>query len=222
MQAEAENDLAEMLADLANVYPSAEAIARLQKRWPDLLPPEPPKNVTITVRYTDTSTGTTTSPNIPEKLQWVIWLSELVKSLWIGNPTSKMLGDLEHTLLTGSSWSPPSFLPGLFPNPRPIEGIIGIDWKRRTFVYRPQTALQRALYYLLKESRRAKFCGNPDCQAPYFFGSRSNSKYCSSDCTAAMVKQAKRDWWAESGAQWRQDRKSNKEKQPNGSKRARR
>jgi hypothetical protein len=214
LQANRKHDLATILADFANLYSSAEAIARFQQRWPAFLPTPPV--IALTVEYRKPS-GEVLSLDVPKGLQWIIWLRDIVRYLWIGHLQTYVASELEQILLSGklgtTSTSPAvkgMWIPhreGLLP------GIIGIDWKRRMFVYRPQTLLQEALYYLLQESDKAKVCGNADCPAPYFIAPRTNTRYCSDDCVLAMKRQAKRDWWEKTGQEWRHKRQSRKAKQ---------
>lgn len=73
-----------------------------------------------------------------------------------------------------------------------------VDWRRGTLVYKPQNQFQADLYELLKCSDRAKFCARPDCPAPYFIASnRISARYCSTDCRASALLEAKRKWWKE-------------------------
>ncbi len=61
----------------------------------------------------------------------------------------------------------------------------------------------RALDFLLKWHYKARYCGNPDCPAHYFFGTRTNQQFCSEFCAEHGQREAKRRWWAEHGADWR-------------------
>ncbi len=207
MQTTSERDLAAMLMDLANLYPSTDSIARLRKKWPGLLPDEP-VGITYNVRFARES-GEPVAIDLPESLHWIVWLQQIVRSLWSGHPGKAVLNELEHILLSGKIGAKTrTAFTKLWHDASddPLAGIIGIDWKHGTFVYRPQTVLQQALNYLLRHSRKAKVCANPDCQAPYFIAPRSNTRYCSSDCVEAMQQQAKKEWWARSGEAWRKGR----------------
>lgn len=189
-------NLATLLSDLANLHTSAAAIRRLREKWPDFLP-EAPRNPTITIQQY--------AESVPKELHYVLYLRGVVQSLWVGNVDATK--DLEPILLTGKiGFAIPIF------NAAPQPGIIGIDWKHQSFVYRPQTLLQKALYFLMQNSHKAKVCANPDCPAPYFIGSRSNLRYCSPDCLQVVQQQAKRDWWRESGQKWRESRKGPRRK----------
>jgi hypothetical protein len=86
-------------------------------------------------------------------------------------------------------------------------GDLEIDWKRRKLVYKPQTKIQGAFYYLFQHSNLAKICGNTGCARRFFIGKRPNERYCSDTCFAAAQRAAKRDWWEEHGEEWRAQRR---------------
>jgi hypothetical protein len=71
----------------------------------------------------------------------------------------------------------------------------------------PEAPLERALDYLLKWHYRARYCENPGCPAPYFFGNRSTQRYCGESCAERGRREAKRRWWQQLGNQWRAERK---------------
>lgn len=200
MQAHTGNNLAKMLSDFANLHSSGQAIARMQAKWPDLLPDTPQHPFKVEYR---TESGETLAIDVPENLHWVLWLRDLIRQLWTGNPNDVTVRELEQILLTGRL-GVGAFVPMFAPAAMP--GIIVIDWKHRRFDYRPKTVLQRALYCLLQNSPRAKICANPDCPAPYFIAPRSNTRYCSEDCLQAIQRKAKLDWWNEKGEDWRKAR----------------
>ena len=190
---EKESNLAKMLMDLANVAPSKEAIERLAKKWPGFLP-DPTRNPKLILP--DYS-------QVPEGLHHIIVLREEVRELWSRTAESSL--QLESLLLSGT------FKIGLRPfDSPPLPGVIGINWKRGELTYQPQTLLQEALHYLLRNIRNVKICGNPDCPAPFFIGGRS--RYCSTDCSASIQAEAKRSWWQSHGEEWRRSRVSKKPK----------
>ena len=202
---EKKHNLAGMLTELANLHQSAAAITRLQEKYPGFLPEAP--SFQVTFRYVNSDSGKALPLDVPEKLHYVLWLRIMVCQLWTGNPDSGCLRELEQVLLSGrpglSSNAP--FARSL--NAPPLSGIIGVDWKHRAFVYRPQTLLQEALHFLMQQSPKAKICCNPDCPAPYFIAPRSNARYCSGDCLQAVQRAAKRKWWEEKGTDWRKRQK---------------
>jgi hypothetical protein len=205
---ENESDLALMLSDLANLYPSTESIHRLDEKWPGFLPRQPKFGIEITQH---TPTGELIPLNVEKGLHYVIWLQNMVRDLWTGDSSDALSGKLETILLTGQLGlgnSPPlNFL-----NLAPLPGVIGLDLRHKRFEYRPQTLLQKALYYLLKNFDKAKVCANPDCPAPYFIAPRSNTKFCSAACVEEIRREAKRAWWENSGNEWREKRKKKKKK----------
>ena len=199
-----------MLGDLANLHRSAAAVERLRAKHPDFLPDAPP-GLKFKVRYLSAS-GQELSNDIPEGLQYVLGLKEMVCELWKGNPSDRCLGELQQVLLSGQLGisGNSKFVQSL--NAPPLAGIIGVDWKHRTFVYRPQTLLQEALHYLMQESPKAKICASPDCPAPYFIDAPSNARYCSEDCLQTVQRASKRAWWEQKGHEWRENRSGNSRK----------
>jgi hypothetical protein len=67
--------------------------------------------------------------------------------------------------------------------------------------------IEKALYHLLKQHKRARHCPNRDCPAPYFFVSRHSQRYCSETCAQSGERETKRRWWAEHGEAWRKKQK---------------
>ncbi|HEV2422027.1 MAG TPA: hypothetical protein VGS59_10005 [Candidatus Acidoferrales bacterium] len=77
------------------------------------------------------------------------------------------------------------------------------DWRRSNFRYEPKTALQAAVYELLKHSREARVCANADCASPYFLTLDPRRKFCSVECTQPAQREWRKRWWARHGKQWR-------------------
>lgn len=201
-------DLATALSDFANLAATEKAVSRFKTNWPGFLP-EHPENMSFKIKFQNES-GEESPSDIPENLHWVVWLTATVRALWVGNTPPAAIQILESILLTGKMVAvnlTPFVQQFLSPSATaPLPGIIGVDWKRRTIVYRPQTTLQAALYYLLQHSDKSKVCGNPDCPAPYFIAKRGNKKYCGDDCEAEARIKAKSRWWDEHGEEWRKAR----------------
>jgi hypothetical protein len=74
----------------------------------------------------------------------------------------------------------------------------------------PPTPFEQAIQLLIDDAELARYCGNPDCFAPYFFATRRNQKYCSDACSVPAQREFKRQWWAEHGEEWRAKRSSRK------------
>ena len=70
----------------------------------------------------------------------------------------------------------------------------------------PEHAFDKAVHHLFRLAARARFCGNPNCPSPYFFGSRRTQKYCSEDCALPSQRASKAEWWAKHGNVWRKAR----------------
>jgi len=69
------------------------------------------------------------------------------------------------------------------------------------------TRFEQALMFLVKAGRRARYCANPECPAPFFFLKRKNQRYCSEVCAAPAQREMKRRWWVEHGPAWRKERR---------------
>jgi hypothetical protein len=75
----------------------------------------------------------------------------------------------------------------------------------------PPTPFEHAINYLVKIGDKARRCGNPECDAPYFIAKRKNQKYCTEKCAGHGQRELKRSWWAEHGEKWRKERQFNKQ-----------
>jgi len=82
-----------------------------------------------------------------------------------------------------------------------------VDWPRGELVYNWPSDLQKDLHLLLKQSRLARVCANPDCGSPYFVARKVDGRYCSTDCADAMQNVWRSRWWREHGNEWREKRK---------------
>ena len=97
--------------------------------------------------------------------------------------------------------------------PPEMKTKIHINWRRQTFTYQPHTRLQAAFYYLLQNSALAKVCAQPECIRRYFIGNRTDERYCSDTCFRKARLEAKKNWWNESGKEWRAARTTGKTKE---------
>jgi hypothetical protein len=180
-----DKQLTSRLTELANVCPQKPAaMKKLQRRWPELaievgsLPPI----------YDDTMEALRKYAEFPDVILQVGSLHGFVQRLWIGVPEAT--ATLEQILMPEG------------------ERRVGINWKAHSLAYHPQTTIQRALYYLVQNSDRAKVCANMECVRPYFIGVRPNERYCSVACFDNAQRLAKAKWWRESGKAWLKNRKS--------------
>ncbi len=76
----------------------------------------------------------------------------------------------------------------------------------------PLSPFEQAMVYLKRISERAKHCGNPECENPYFVAKKRSYKYCSPECSEPAQKAFKRDWWAQHGPGWRKRQRENTKK----------
>jgi hypothetical protein len=64
---------------------------------------------------------------------------------------------------------------------------------------RPPSRGERLLLEFMRWAELTRYCGNPDCPAPYFIATRRSQKYCGLECSKPAQREAKRKWWAENG-----------------------
>ena len=72
------------------------------------------------------------------------------------------------------------------------------------------TEIEAALFYLHRNLRRALYCPNPECPAPYFLSTKKGQKFCSPECAKPSRLDSQRRWWHEhrgKGAKKGADRK---------------
>jgi hypothetical protein len=83
-----------------------------------------------------------------------------------------------------------------------------VDWKRGELrlAFSPGNDFRTAIYGLLKVSRFAKECANPECPAPYFIAKKIIQQYCGDDCKHAARKKLQNAYWARSGSKVRKER----------------
>lgn len=61
----------------------------------------------------------------------------------------------------------------------------------------PVTQLEAAVFWFGENLRRALFCPNPGCSAPYFFSQRKGQKFCRPECATPSRLESQRRWWNE-------------------------
>jgi hypothetical protein len=76
----------------------------------------------------------------------------------------------------------------------------------------PPPPFEQAFLNLLKVADRARYCGNPECTAPYFFAKRRSQKYCSDACSQPAQREFKQQWWLKVGKARREARRRAQEK----------
>jgi len=64
----------------------------------------------------------------------------------------------------------------------------------------PVTKFEAAAFYLQKNLRRALYCPNAECPAPYFFAKKKGQKFCSPECALLAQRESKRRWWNQNRA----------------------
>jgi hypothetical protein len=66
------------------------------------------------------------------------------------------------------------------------------------------------------EAKRLRICKRSDCPYPYFIAGHLKQRFCSDKCAEWGQREWKKQWWAEHGAAWRQERKESKLKKKGG------
>jgi len=181
-------DVAKLLREIANLYPSNEVAAeKIQKKWPDL--------VEEVSKFDLPPIGGVTASTWTKPTRNLMSLGQLTRSFWLGLPDPETDGKVRSILF-------------LVHDPDKL----GIDWKSRKITYTPSTTLEKAVYFLIQHADRAKRCANMECLHPLFIATRPNERYCSEACSDNAQRLAKMNWWKEKGAKWLKAKKSSRRK----------
>jgi hypothetical protein len=181
--------LFQALEDLANVQPGAAAWSHFRKRWPKFFP---------SAEYERAESDT--SPSVRDYPRWL-------QEVWFGEFSS-----LQALLGIKAPPQIPSYAERIL-DVRIIPATFFADWGEGVFQYRGMCGFQRALSLLFRESWRARVCERCNTK---FIARRVAQKYCTTDCSDEVQKELKREWWAEHGETWRQERKALKSKKKGG------
>jgi hypothetical protein len=193
----AEADLIRALEELANLRDEVAAFERFCTRWPELayFPAEMPDPHPVE------------ETALPAKFWLIYERRQKLRDIWEGE-----LLPLRQFLLPSD---PPEEVRAEYIDRASSEIQVGflwdapftLDWTRSEIIYKPKTEFQRAIYALFRKSALVKKCENPECPAPYFVARKANRRYCSENCAEVFQREAKRNWWAEHGEEWRQSRR---------------
>jgi hypothetical protein len=179
------------LEEFANIRSDKEGWAQFKSRWPDFFPSEEYERAVQGLK--------------PSILDYPYWLNQI----WMGgetNPYLRILLGIETAPGAEEEGTPEdSWIVGLSSMPAKFDA----EWGEGVFTYEGACDFQRALYWLFRESWRARFCEKCDAK---FIARRTAQKYCSTDCSENMQRQLKRRWWAEHGETWRRERRPSKSK----------
>jgi hypothetical protein len=181
------------LVDFANTGNEPDRVAYFLKRWSGFLEGTIEKLTEREIAFSPLATVVCEIQGI-KPLGEFQRLREYVRSAWRGSETAIAL------LL----WL--AFEEGK-------SNLVMPDWQRGGFRYEPKTALQAAVYELLKHSRQARVCLNPECATPYFITLDQRRKFCSPECAKPSQQEWKRRWWERKGKLWRKARKERESKQ---------
>jgi hypothetical protein len=178
---------------LTNLRESPEAKIQFEKRFADFLPWVGLNVATVAVDDVITTLDDVIAFGISKNTHVfasgydpLMVLRDNVRSIWMDNdPETK---EWKISLLRGDLTMSGSFLFVLGPP--------------------PPTPYQRAVMHLLKSASKTRYCNNPDCPSPYFFGKRKSQKFCGEDCTVSIQREHRRRWWKKHGKAWRKQRKN--------------
>jgi hypothetical protein len=193
--------LLEALQEFANSGTDSERVTYFRNRWPGFL-----DDLVYTGYKISIGAPGANPADLERSAQrevWPMWrlfeqFRNLVRAAWIGDEA--ILGILLRVGIEEER----------------TENRIVPDWRRSGFRYVPRTNFQAAVYELLKHSRQARVCANPDCANPYFLTLDPRRKFCSTECTRPAQKEWRKRWWERHGKQWRKKRakQSTKRRKP--------
>jgi hypothetical protein len=58
-----------------------------------------------------------------------------------------------------------------------------------------RTPFEESLFHLQSIAGKARYCPNPQCQAPYFIASKKGQKFCTPECARPTLLASKRNYW---------------------------
>lgn len=190
------------LQDFANSGVEPEGINYFRSRCPGFLDDLVYTGYVISIGPPNADTNQMTDPTREMRPMWKQFekYRDLVRAAWSGNEAA-----IQFLLRVGIEENR-------------TENAVRPDWRRSGFRYEPRTNFQAAVYELLKHSRQARVCANPDCASPYFLTLDPRRKFCSVECAQPAQKQWRRTWWEQHGKEWRKKRakKSTKRRKPHG------
>jgi hypothetical protein len=174
--------LFEALQGFANIRPDTEGWAHFRRLWPNFFPMEVYDRAEHDLK--------------PSVRDYPYWLDQI----WSGGETEPHL-----RILMGLDTAPDQGTPedARIADLSTIPVEFSVDWDEGSFRYHGVCDFQRALYLLFRESWRARVCEK--CSAK-FIGRRAAQKYCTTDCSEAVQRELKQEWWAENGEEWRKQR----------------
>jgi hypothetical protein len=175
------------LSEIANLNDSPESAARIARRFAEF------ELFTVPFR----AFGPAPGHEKDEERKWLLLLRDVFRAIWLERDSRRR------------DWNGAAFRVYLAQPPlEQVKGRLNVDPMAVILPEPlPESPLERALDFLLKWHYKARYCGNPDCPAHYFFGTRTNQQFCSLSCAEHGQREAKRRWWEAHGDQWRTEQK---------------
>lgn len=137
------------------------------------------------------------APGSPEhdertRIGWLIPLRDTLRAVWrapdVRTKEWGLFRILQDFFLQGD--------PTLIKLPTANVSDFMLSWK-------PPTRTELFLLDLMRWAELTRYCGNPDCPAPYFIATRRSQKYCCFECSEPAQREFKRKWWTRHGRQQR-------------------
>jgi hypothetical protein len=206
------------LIELANLQDGPDRALRFKARFSDLFLAEVPwdivRNWAVNIEAESYEPGDESHSNWSE--------DDLLRTYWLPNLRDALRVVWKQTDLVARQWGVFNILGTYFVtggSRRIIGPILG---PLEPFAYAPGIPgpCGSILLQLLKYSDLIRYCGGPECPAPFFIARRRSQRYCSDACAKPAQRKAKRDWWARNGKKWRRSRApEQKRRRKNSSKR---
>jgi hypothetical protein len=179
----------EFLVSLANLRDDRDGLTQLRRRFPDVM-----EAVSRTV-YAKYRPGRPEvyEPGSPEhdeiaRKSWLLPLGDTLRAIWrapdIWTKKWGLFRISQDFFLQGD--------PDLIRLPSANGSDFMLSWK-------PPTRTERFLLELMRWADLLRYCGNPECPAPYFIATKCSQKYCHTECSKPSQREFKRRWWKENG-----------------------
>ena len=182
----------DFLVRVANMRDEKDGLIWLRSRFPDVL-----QAVKRTVGATYSTPPRVYRPGTPEhdewtRKSWLIPLRDTLRAIWRAPDVRTKEWGLFRI-------SQDFFLQG-DPDTIKLPTSNGTDF---LLSWETPTRTEQFLLELMRWAELTRYCGNPDCLAPYFIALRRSQKYCSELCRQPAQREFKRRWWVQKGRQMR-------------------
>jgi hypothetical protein len=190
------------LMDLANVLDKPRAVERLKKRYPDLF------SCTGAASLAQFWAANTEEDEYKEgrsdveliRKYWLMPLRDTLQAIWrVKDVRAKQWGIFK-IRQDYFSHDDPRF------NNTPLPTYASYFKPKELG---PPDFFERSFIQMIDHVHKTRICKNPDCDAPYYFATRNNQKYCHPECAKPSQREYKKSWWRRNGKAWRKARARN-------------